>query len=77
MIIYVLDDGETYTLAEPIPIAVTDKQLTAIEGGAKVYQVVPDWADRPRYLCNCMQCTKTRWDNYHLINAQNKAKDQT
>ena len=47
MIIYVLDDGETFTMTEPTPIAVTDEQLTRIEGGEKVYNVVPDWDDPP------------------------------
>ena len=42
MMIFVLDDGETYTLAEPVEVVVTPEQLTRIEGGEKVYQVVPD-----------------------------------
>ena len=46
MIIYVLDDGETYTLTAPTPVVVTTDQLDRIEGGEKVYQVVPDW-DEP------------------------------
>jgi hypothetical protein len=47
MLIYVLDDGETWTLSEPTALAVTDEQLTRIEQGEKVYNVVPDWDDRP------------------------------
>ncbi len=76
MIIYVLDDGETYTLAKPIEIAVTPEQLTRIESGEKVYQVVPDWADRHLPLCNCITCTKQRWDSYHLLKAQTLAMEE-
>ncbi len=76
MIIYVLDDGETYTLEEPTAIVVTQAQLDQIEGGRKVYQVIPIWNEQHPYLCNCMKCTQARWDNHHLITAQNKAKDQ-
>ena len=47
MIIYVLDDGETWTLTEPTAVTVTPTQLTRIEGGEKVYSVVPDWSDSP------------------------------
>jgi hypothetical protein len=72
MIIYVLDDGETYTLSEPTPVAVTLEQLNRIEGGEKIYQVIPDW-DKLLPPCNCMTCTKERWDNYHLIKAQQLA----
>jgi hypothetical protein len=60
MIIYVLDDGETFTLTEPTPVAVTPEQLTRIESGETVYQVVPDWAERTDPLCNCVQCTTAR-----------------
>ena len=76
MIIYVLDDGETYTLAEPTAIAVTQDQLDQIEGGSKVYQIIPNWNDQPPNLCNCMKCTQERWNTHQLITAQNKAKDQ-
>ena len=47
MIIYVLDDGETYTVTQPTPVVVTTDQLDRIEGGEKVYQVVPDWHAQP------------------------------
>ena len=43
MIVYVLDDGETWTLSEPTPVAITEEQLTRLEGGEKFYHVVPDW----------------------------------
>ena len=46
MIIYVLDDGETWTLSEPTAVTITDEQLTRIEGGEKVYHVVPDWDEQ-------------------------------
>lgn len=65
MMIFVLDDGETYTLAEPVEVVVTPEQLTRIEGGEKVYQVVPDWheqSEKPGPLCNCMKCTKERFN---------------
>ena len=75
MIIYVLDDGETYTLAEPTPVAVTPEQLNRIEGGEKVYQVLPDW-DKLLPPCNCMTCTNERAQNYLIIKAQNQAKEE-
>ena len=75
MIIYVLDDGATYTLAKPTPIAVTLEQLDRIEGGEKVYQVIPDW-DKLSPPCNCMTCTKERSTNYHLIKAQQLALEE-
>lgn len=46
MIMFVLDDGETWTLAEPTPVVVTPEQLSRIEGGEKVYNVVEDWAEQ-------------------------------
>jgi hypothetical protein len=61
MIIFVLDDGETYTISEPTPVSVTPEQLTRIEGGEKVYQVVPDWEER----------TASR----KIVEAQNDADD--
>ena len=72
MLIYVLDDGETYTISEPTPVAVTPEQLTRIEGGEKVYQVVPDWADRPESPCNCVQCTTARTASRKIVEAQNE-----
>jgi len=75
MIIYVLDDGETYTLAEPTPVAVTLEQLDRIEGGEKVYQVIPEW-DKLSPPCNCIICTTERANNYFIIQAQNQAKEE-
>ena len=46
MIIYVLDDGETWTLSEPTAVAITPEQLTRLEGGEKFYHVVPDWDEQ-------------------------------
>ena len=46
MIVYVLDDGETWTLSEPTAVAITPEQLTRIEGGEKFYHVVPDWDEQ-------------------------------
>ena len=46
MIIYVLDDGETWTLSQPTAVTITDEQLTRIEGGEKFYHVVPDWDEQ-------------------------------
>ena len=75
MIIFVLDDGETYTISEPTPVSVTPEQLTRIEGGEKVYSVVPDWADRPDPSCNCVQCTAARTASRKIVDAQNEADD--
>ena len=72
MIIYVLDDGETYTISEPTPVSVTPEQLTRIEGGEKVYQVMPDW-DKLHPPCNCAKCTQERTETRMIIEAQNKA----
>ena len=76
MIIYVLDDGETWTLSEPTAVTITTEQLTRIEGGEKFYHVVPDWDEQPNHLCNCTVCTNKRWDNYHLIQAQNQSMEE-
>ena len=46
--IYVHDDGETWTMEEPVGVQVTDEQLERIEGGEEVHSVVPDW-DWPEY----------------------------
>jgi len=75
MILYVLDDGETYTLDEPTPVAVTPEQLTRIEGGEKIYQVIPDW-DKLSPPCNCVTCTTERQQTYLIIKAQNQAKEE-
>jgi|TARA_R110001592_G_scaffold747_1_gene4017 hypothetical protein len=73
MLIYVLDDGETWTLSGPTPVAITPEQLTRLEGGEKFYHVVPDWADRPEPPCNCVQCTTERTASRKIVAAQNKA----
>lgn len=39
-VIYVLEDGETYSLEPPTPIIVSSEQLRRIESGEKVYNVV-------------------------------------
>ena len=62
MIIYVLDDGETYTLTKPTPVWVSTEHLTRIEGGEKLYQVVPHWQERTYPPCNCVKCTKERME---------------
>ena len=69
MIIYVLDDGETWTISEPTPVAVTPEQLDRIEGGEKVYQVLPDW-DRLHPPCSC---NADRQANYLIVKAQKEA----
>lgn len=74
MIIYVLDDGETYTISEPTPVAVTPEQLTRIESGEKVYQVIPDW-DKLHPPCNCVKCTADRAASRKIVDAQNEADD--
>jgi hypothetical protein len=75
MIIYVLDDGATYTLTKPTPVAVTPEQLTRIENDENVYDVIPDW-DKLSPPCNCIQCTTERANNYFIIQAQNQAKEE-
>ena len=62
MIVYVLDDGETWTLSEPTAVTITPTQLGLIEGGEKFYHVVPDWDQGTKHLCGCMRCTKERFN---------------
>ena len=45
-IIYVLEDGETYSGEPTVAVQVTQEQLEQIENGSKVYNVVPDWNSR-------------------------------
>ena len=71
MIIYVLDDGETWTLSEPTAVAITLEQLDRIEGGEKFYHVVPDWDERPEPPCNCVRCTTERTASRNIVAAQN------
>ncbi len=75
MIIYVLDDGERYTLSKPTPIAVTDEQLTLIESGKKVYEVIPNWA-RHTSICNCIKCTTARQQSRLIIKAQTQTQER-
>ena len=75
MMIYVLDDGETFTTTEPTPVAVTIDELDRIEGGEKVYQVVPDWAERPALPCSCVKCTSLRTASRKIVAAQNASLD--
>ena len=74
MLIYVLDDGETWTLSEPTAVAITPEQLTRIEGGEKIYNLIPDW-DKLVPPCNCVTCTKERRANYLTIKAQKEAQE--
>ncbi len=46
VVIYVLEDGETYSGAPAIAVEVTQWELDRIEGGEKVYNVVHDWYRR-------------------------------
>ena len=73
MIIYVMHGGETWTLNKPTPIVVTPEQLTRIEAGEKIYNLIPDW-DKLVPPCNCVTCTKERRANYLTIKAQKEAK---
>ncbi len=45
-IIYVLEDGETYSGEPAVAVEVTSEELEEIECGAKVYNIVPDWKTR-------------------------------
>jgi hypothetical protein len=46
VVIYVLEDGETYSGEPTVAVEVTSDQLDRIEGGEKVYNVIPDWDRR-------------------------------
>ena len=73
MIIFVLDDGETWTLSEPTAVSITTEQLTRLEDGEKFYHVVPDWAEQPEPSCNCVRCTTARTASRKIVEAQNEA----
>ena len=73
MIIYVLDDGETWTINDPTPIAVTDDQLSRLQDGEKLYHVIPNWHEQPNYPCSCRSCTSDRKANYLIVKAQQEA----
>ena len=45
-VIYVLDDGETYSGAPAVPLAVNKEELERIEAGEKIYNVIPEWKRR-------------------------------
>ena len=72
MLIYVLDDGETWTINDPTPILVTDDELTRLEGGEKLYHILPDWHEQPTIDCSSVSATANRL----IIQAQNQTKDQ-
>tara|TARA_Y100000287_G_scaffold179435_1_gene173154 strand:- start:7587 stop:7820 length:234 start_codon:yes stop_codon:yes gene_type:complete len=44
--IYVLEDGETYSGAPAVALSVSEDEMERIDGGEKIYNVVPDWATR-------------------------------
>ena len=76
MLIYVLDDGETWTINDPTPVLVTDDELTRLEGGEKLYHIIPDWHDQPTINCSCMSCTRTRTQTRLIVQAQNQTQDK-
>lgn len=45
-VIYVLDDGETYSGEPAVALPVSGEELERIASGEKIYNVVPDWATR-------------------------------
>lgn len=45
-VIYVLEDGETYSGEPAVALAVSADELDRICSGEKIYNVVPDWATR-------------------------------
>ena len=75
MIIFVLDDGETWTLSEPTAVSITTEQLTRLEDGEKLYHVVPDWDECEDHWCNCVKCTAARTASGDIVAAQNEADD--
>ncbi len=71
-------DDETIALRVTEEGIIIDIEDTNGEVIRTAYQFWPDLDDLThRHLCNCMKCTKQRWDTHDLINAQNQAKDQT
>ena len=45
-VIYVLEDGETYSGEPAVALPVSSEELERISAGEKIYNVVPDWATR-------------------------------
>ena len=45
-VIYVLEDGETYSGEPAVALSVSADELDRICSGEKIYNVVPDWATR-------------------------------
>tara|TARA_Y100001973_G_C5172366_1_gene319848 strand:+ start:806 stop:991 length:186 start_codon:yes stop_codon:yes gene_type:complete len=45
-VLYVLEDGETYSGEPAVALSVSGEELERIVSGEKIYNVVPDWATR-------------------------------
>ena len=45
-VIYVLEDGETYSGEPSVEVWLTPEELQRVLAGEKVYNVVPDWETR-------------------------------
>jgi hypothetical protein len=45
-VVYVLEDGETYSGEPAVALPVSSEELERINAGEKIYNVVPDWATR-------------------------------
>ena len=48
-LIHVFEDGETWTMEEPLAVSVTGEQISRIKDGEKVSDVIPDW-DSPKRI---------------------------
>lgn len=66
IVIYVHDNGSTYSITQPVPVGITPEQLTRIESGEELSAVI-DWN---RQLSNVELSHYKFTKGLHLLNSQ-------